>query len=284
MINGVYRGLWVLMGWSADTTFSVPDICTPLEIVFTPVPVFPYGLQPDEIEWSIEGPGTLEWADNYGWPGSLKYGFLPDQSQANQTFQVQLYSTCPYCEITLSGVRLSFEVAVGDIDGVDDPVHFVYSSPVTYGVLSGDTLRVTMPVEDDGPCYNHVYSFHYSPEDPLPPGASINSDTGEVTYVGAPADTGKYWIYVDVEELGHVATKYFMISHFDQVSCGDCDHNGSIDVGDLTWLISFLFMQGPSPIPEGSGDVDCAPGIDVADLTALISHLFITFDPLCDGC
>ncbi|MBU0983171.1 MAG: hypothetical protein KKA42_04835 [candidate division Zixibacteria bacterium] len=59
---------------------------------------------------------------------------------------------------------------------------------------------------------------------------------------------------------------------------GDVTFDGGVDVGDLTGLISYLFIQGSEPLPtEESGNFDCEGVVDVGDLTDLISYLFISF-------
>ena len=55
---------------------------------------------------------------------------------------------------------------------------------------------------------------------------------------------------------------------------GDADGSGAIDVGDLTYLVAYLFQGGPAPPCLEEGDVDGSGGIDVGDLTALVSYLF----------
>ncbi len=55
---------------------------------------------------------------------------------------------------------------------------------------------------------------------------------------------------------------------------GDVDASGSIDVGDLTYLVAYLFQGGPEPQPLATGDVDCSGGVDVGDLTYLVAYLF----------
>ncbi len=58
---------------------------------------------------------------------------------------------------------------------------------------------------------------------------------------------------------------------------GDADHNGSINVADLTYLVEYLFFNGPAPPCLEEADVDSDGSINVADLTALVDYLF--FDP-----
>ncbi|MFH1374025.1 MAG: dockerin type I repeat-containing protein [bacterium] len=55
---------------------------------------------------------------------------------------------------------------------------------------------------------------------------------------------------------------------------GDVDGTGSIDVGDLTYLVAYLFQGGAAPPCDIEGDVDGTGSIDVGDLTYLVAYLF----------
>lgn len=59
----------------------------------------------------------------------------------------------------------------------------------------------------------------------------------------------------------------------------DCDSNDNIDVGDLTTLISHLFVNFEELCCLNEANADGLAGIDVGDLTRLIDYLFISFAP-----
>ncbi|HUV31006.1 MAG TPA: hypothetical protein VMY05_07970 [Acidobacteriota bacterium] len=62
----------------------------------------------------------------------------------------------------------------------------------------------------------------------------------------------------------------------------DCDYADIVDVGDLTFLIDYLFISH-ARLPnreEANTDGDPDGVIDIGDLTALIDHLFITHSDL----
>ncbi|MFH1372557.1 MAG: C10 family peptidase [bacterium] len=46
------------------------------------------------------------------------------------------------------------------------------------------------------------------------------------------------------------------------------------DVGDLTYLVSYLFQGGPAPPCTEEADTDASGSVDVADLTCMIGYLF----------
>ncbi|MFH1373702.1 MAG: hypothetical protein ABII79_07905 [bacterium] len=55
---------------------------------------------------------------------------------------------------------------------------------------------------------------------------------------------------------------------------GDADYSMGLDVGDLTYLVAYLFQGGPAPPCLEEGDVDGSGAIDVGDLTYLVAYLF----------
>lgn len=57
----------------------------------------------------------------------------------------------------------------------------------------------------------------------------------------------------------------------------DCDPAGTVDLGDLTALVDYLFISFSPLCCEEEANVDGLPGIDLGDLTALIDYLFISF-------
>jgi hypothetical protein len=58
-------------------------------------------------------------------------------------------------------------------------------------------------------------------------------------------------------------------------TCGDCTDDGIIDVGDLTYLINYLFIGGPAPDPMQTGDVNSDGEVDVSDIVHFINYLFL---------
>ncbi len=55
---------------------------------------------------------------------------------------------------------------------------------------------------------------------------------------------------------------------------GDANGDGLIDVGDVVYLINYLFKNGPAPNPLQAGDVNCDGLDDVGDVVYLINYLF----------
>ena len=57
-------------------------------------------------------------------------------------------------------------------------------------------------------------------------------------------------------------------------TCGDCNNDDVVDVGDVVYLINYLFKGGPVPQPLDVGDVNADTNVDVGDVVYLINYLF----------
>ena len=55
---------------------------------------------------------------------------------------------------------------------------------------------------------------------------------------------------------------------------GDANHDGTIDISDVVYLISYIFSGGPEPSPTAAGDSDCSGTIDISDAVYMISYIF----------
>jgi len=61
---------------------------------------------------------------------------------------------------------------------------------------------------------------------------------------------------------------------------GDVNADRVIDASDLVYVLNYLFVDGPAPVPILQvGDVTCDGVIDAADLVYLINYLFISGPP-----
>jgi hypothetical protein len=65
---------------------------------------------------------------------------------------------------------------------------------------------------------------------------------------------------------------------------GDANGDGSINVGDAVYLISFVFKGGPAPVPYAtcSGDANCDCAANVGDAVYIIAYVFKGGPPPCE--
>jgi hypothetical protein len=77
---------------------------------------------------------------------------------------------------------------------------------------------------------------------------------------------------------------YFMVTGLHYLPIGDFNSDGSIDVGDVIFLIDYLYASGPAPDPLELGDVNCDNTVNIADVIYLINYLFTNGPPPPVGC
>jgi hypothetical protein len=55
---------------------------------------------------------------------------------------------------------------------------------------------------------------------------------------------------------------------------GDVNADGIINVGDIVYLVSYLYKGGPQPCPVEAGDVTLDRIVNVGDIVYLVSYLY----------
>lgn len=64
---------------------------------------------------------------------------------------------------------------------------------------------------------------------------------------------------------------------------GDANKDEKVDVGDVVWILNYLFKSGPAPCPKSAGDANCDGTIDLADAIYLLNYLFKGGPAPCPG-
>ncbi len=66
--------------------------------------------------------------------------------------------------------------------------------------------------------------------------------------------------------------------------CGDAEGNSSVSVGDVVFIINFIFGGGPAPDPLAAADADCSGGVSIGDAVYLINFIFGGGPAPCANC
>ncbi|RKX26571.1 MAG: hypothetical protein DRP47_07965, partial [Candidatus Zixiibacteriota bacterium] len=96
---------------------------------------------------------------------------------------------------------------------------------------------------------------------------------GEADYVDSTNESYHIALsspYLEYEPQRFIPATISMIN----VLRGDPDYSLDINVADITYLVSFLFMSGPPPVSIQAGDATNDLSINVGDLTFLVAYLF----------
>ena len=55
---------------------------------------------------------------------------------------------------------------------------------------------------------------------------------------------------------------------------GDANGDGVLDLGDVVYLVNYLYKDGPAPTPLEAGDANGDDEVDLGDVVYLINYLF----------
>ncbi len=88
-----------------------------------------------------------------------------------------------------------------------------------------------------------------------------------------PPSTHLYFFRADARAYvpRHFLPYCFSVSY---PELGDPNADGVIDIGDVVYLINYLYRASPSPVPTPVGDTNCDGVVDIGDVVFLINYLF----------
>jgi hypothetical protein len=115
----------------------------------------------------------------------------------------------------------------------------------------------------------------------LPNGLELDSLTGVISGTPLLADSFDFTVKVKDSTVPQKTDTQALYIKIEPLIRGDVNRDGVIDATDVTYLINYLFVGGPAPIPLESGDVNCDGVVDVVDVVYLINYLYISGPPPC---
>ena len=128
-----------------------------------------------------------------------------------------------------------------------------------------------------------IYTFNSSSDDPQfenqPCGVLYNDGSGINIALAFPIyhltdESAQALINKVIETFGIESNIVF----------GDANGDESINLMDITFLISYLYKQGPSPVYPNNADANGDCTISLLDITYLISYLYKGGPPPLEGC
>jgi hypothetical protein len=152
--------------------------------------------------------------------------------------------------------------------------------PESLLALAEHTLTLKVYGDDEG-CDSVTWigfdEMWFEPDSLKPPASAPSCESGYpavFTWSPALSDTGK-WIcsFWTMDEGGDWGSDQIMIT-VGTAFCGDCVDDALIELGDLIYLIHWLYKGGPAPHPLCKADANCDGAGDIGDVVCLINYLF----------
>ncbi len=116
-------------------------------------------------------------------------------------------------------------------------------------------------------------------------GTDITIDVGDTLIVYTALITEKNGGLLGLETSAEAAYEWYctyVISDPPGCSCcqlrGDMDHDGALNVADVTYLVAFLFQGAPPPVCLEEADINGDGEVNISDLTCLVGWLFQGID------
>jgi C1A family cysteine protease len=81
----------------------------------------------------------------------------------------------------------------------------------------------------------------------------------------------------DPQSIVEAGVDGFVVSYIecgDSYVCGDADGSGEVNLLDATYIINYLYKDGPPPDPEEAADADGSGALNLLDATFIINYLY----------
>ena len=115
--------------------------------------------------------------------------------------------------------------------------------------------------------------------DTMSPPAVVSTMQSESFY-DPPTDfqfnTTYYWRVIAWDSHGDSAAgREWYFTTLDGWLCGDANGDMTLNIFDATYLINYLYIDGPPPVPIQSADVNQDGAVNIFDITYLIAYLYL---------
>lgn len=160
----------------------------------------------------------------------------------------------PYDSVLFAGKTRAFPFLVENASELTD--NFTISTSDSKGWGTSQTVnRQIAPLSDT------TFMVNVTPPDGTP--------VGDTCYVHFIAESWSAPTVADTQTvLFHTI-----------VQRGDMNLDGTIDISDLVFLVTYMFADGPEPTPLSASDFNCSGGNDISDLVNMVQFMFQDGDP-----
>ena len=164
------------------------------------------------------------------------------------------------------------------------PAPFSLLSPVEKDSIRMPETLIWQASLDSCAGQNILYELHLSRSADFSPDSIVDDSISDTTYVVNNLQVKDwYWKARAYDKWGAERWSDTTWSFYVYL-CGDCNADGVVDVGDVVYLINYLFKNGSAPIPFLAGDLNCDGIDDIGDVVYLINYLFKAGNKPCLNC
>ena len=113
----------------------------------------------------------------------------------------------------------------------------------------------------------HMISIHFTPKMPSYGMVSLWADTAHNSSAGS-------LVLYDMTGMPYYPTFTGPRTWPIAIVCGDANSDGTVNIGDAVYIISYVFRGGPAPQPLQTADANCDGASNVGDAVYIISYVF----------
>lgn len=251
----------VVQGLPEFASFS-QQVITCADPFFGPVPQVDYPINAAPISWSLDNPLPAMTIDPdtgvISWPEPLKSPFL---------YELDVRATNG-AGSSMHTLRLGVHQASPLIAPIPDhnvPCRQSYTGPTPVLTATACMAPINLWSLIDGP-----------------PGMTINSNSGVVSWPDPPTSAGTHLIVIQASNDTGSGPMSWDISIVD--GGGDLDENGFLEMTDVPPFVAVLLGQDPGPTYDmDQADVNCDGGTDARDIQPFVD-LLLTGGPSLGAC
>ena len=135
-------------------------------------------------------------------------------------------------------------------------------SPAEYHDLPNDSVIIGQPIWGE-----YIISFVTET------GADPNSTYSAIIKVNGTLAV-MIIIGAQVPDAGVASNYNYTVGEGGYYANGDSNGDESINLGDASFIINYIFYEGPAPEPLLSGDSNCDMGVNLGDAGYIINYIF----------
>ncbi len=227
----------------------------------------------EDIEISLfavnNGSGETVITDNGD--GTCDVSYTPAPEDDGQVIEIIIQALSDQIYSNL-GQTHSLFIEMGNL-----PPEIDCGQPLLQSILGGTAIKSDITV-DDCPDEQLTFALISGP-------GEINTSTGNYTWTPEPEDTNTYSVTVSVTDGESTPVECSFQVGVTDVVPGDVNIDGSCNVADAVYLISYIFRGGPPPSSPNIADVNYDCNVNIGDCIFLINYIFKGGDaPIVSDC